>query len=135
MSSSSSLQDEYEDFFSGLGVVGTGFYKFINSFRIEIEDDKATIFFGKSAEDNELDVDFAARLRTWLKDQKRWIRDMKNKAPLSICKRRMWFLMSKFIDEGIFTTGELGKIMYYMDSTWELMSSTADESNLGKTIG
>ena len=130
-----SLQEEYDDFFGGLGVIGTGFYKFINSFSIEINEGAATIFFGKSAEDSELDVAFASRLRTWLKEQKRWVRDMKNKAPLAICKRRMWFLVSKFIDEGIFTTGELGKIMYYMDSTWELMRSESDENSLGKTIG
>ena len=128
------LQDEYEDFFGGLGLVGTCFYKFINSFRIEIDDDKGTIFFGKSAEDDDLDVEFAAKLRTLLKDQKRWIRDVKHKAPMAICKRRMWFLLSKFIDEGIFATNELGKIMYYMDSTWELMRSGSDESTQGTAI-
>jgi AAA+ ATPase superfamily predicted ATPase len=116
-----SLQEEYDDFFSGLGPVGTGFYKFINSFRIEIEGDDATIYFGKSAEDGELDAEFATRLRNWLKDQKKWIRSEQKKAPLNICKRRMWFLLSKFIDEGIFTSAELGKIMYFMDSTWEMM--------------
>lgn len=128
------LQDEYEDFFGGLGLVGTCFYKFINMFRIEIDEDKGTIFFGKSAEDDDLDVEFAAKLRTWLKDQKRWIRDVKHKASAAICKRRMWFLLSKFIDEGIFATHELGKIMYYMDSTWELMRSGSDESTQGTAI-
>lgn len=120
------LQDEYDDFFNGLGPIGAGFYKFINSFRIEIEGDNATIYFGKSAEDDELDAEFAARLRTWLKDQKRWIRSEQKKAPLHVCKRRMWFLLSKLIDEGIFTSAELGKIMYFMDSTWVMMSDCAE---------
>ena len=115
------LQEEYDDFFGGLGPVGTGFYKFINSFRIEIEGDSATIYFGKSAEDDELDTEFAAELRTWLKDQKKWVRAEQKKVDLVICKRRMWFLVTKFIDEGIFSCAELGKVMYYMDTCFEVM--------------
>jgi hypothetical protein len=121
--SDNSLQEEYDDYFNGLGPIATGFYTFIHSFRIILEGENATLYFGKSAEDGDLDVAFATRLRVWLKEQKKWIRSEQTNASLQACKQRMWFLVSRFIEEGIFTSSQLGKIMYFMDVTWEMMCS------------
>ena len=114
---SSSLQDECDSPFSDLGFVGATYLKFISLFQTdEYEDETMSISFGKHIEDSEVDVDLAKNIRTWLKEQKRWIRDVGKKASPDLCIRRMWFIVSKCIEQGIFTTAEQGNIIRYMNS-------------------
>jgi hypothetical protein len=112
-----SLQEEYDDFFGGLGAIGTAYYKFITMFRVEVDDASAsaTINFGKSAIDEELNIEVGKRLRIWLKEQKRWINTEKKAVPATLCKRRMWFFVSKLLEEGIFSGSQQSRIIVWMD--------------------
>lgn len=117
------LQAEYKDFFEGLGQVGTHTYKFFDLFRVNLgtgEDDQGNklvkgLHWSKDASDETLTDEQLKELKSYLKQQKSWVRKEQTKISASECRRRMLFFVQKLLELGAFTRGERREIMFWMD--------------------
>lgn len=114
------FQEEYQDYYQGLGEPGMVFLMFLNAWSVKIpgaeeEDQEATVKFGKRIEDEEVPRELAFQLRKWLKEQKTWIRKEQKSASYSEIKRRLWWLSAKMIEYGIFQDREQRTVMVWMD--------------------
>jgi len=91
------LQAEYKDFFEGLGPVGTYTYKFFDLFRVNLgngEDDKGNklvkgLHWSKDTSDEDLTDDQLKELKSYLKQQKNWIRKEQTNIKASECRKHM----------------------------------------------
>jgi hypothetical protein len=118
------LQAEYKDFFEGLGPVGTYTYKFFDLFRVNLgngEDDKGNklvkgLHWSKDTSDEDLTDDQLKELKSYLKQQKNWIRKEQTNIKASECRKHMWFFVQKLLEFGAFTRGERREIILWMDN-------------------
>jgi AAA+ ATPase superfamily predicted ATPase len=122
------FQEEYQDYFQGLGEPGMVFLVFLNTWFIRIpgveeENQEATIRFGKRIEDSEVSKDVAIQLRRWLKEQKSWIRKEQKSASFGEIKRRMWWLGAKMIEHGIFQDREQKTVLVWLDMCMDRCST------------
>lgn len=91
-------------------------FKFFDMIRIETGDEKAqtaTIRFGKSYEDEEVPVSLARQIRSYVKDQKRKIRDAPHAYTAEEGRQKIFWILSMFIEHGVFSPSEQSKIMTY----------------------
>jgi hypothetical protein len=92
-------------------------YKFFDMFRVEISEDKssqsATVWFGKSYEDDEVPVLVAKQVRAYVKDQKRAIRENPMGYDGAEGRRKIFWLLTMIQEHGIFSPSHQGKIMTY----------------------
>jgi hypothetical protein len=117
------LQAEYKDFFEGLGQAGTLTYKFFDLFRVNLgngEDDQGHklvkgLHWSKDASEDTLSDDQLKELKSYLKQQKSWLRKEQTKVSVSECRRRMWFFVQKLLELGAFTRGERREMILWMD--------------------
>jgi hypothetical protein len=114
------FQEEYQDYYQGLGEPGMVYLMFLNAWSVKIpgeeeEDQEATVKFGKRIEDEEVPRELAFQLRKWLKEQKTWIRKEQKSASYSEIKRRLWWLSAKMIENGIFQDREQRTVLVWMD--------------------
>lgn len=117
------LQAEYKDFFEGLGEVGTFTYKFFDLFRVNLgngEDEQGNklvkgLHWSKDTSDETLTDEQLKELKSYLKQQKSWIRKEQTRISASECRRRMWFFVQKLLEMGAFTRGERREIILWMD--------------------
>jgi hypothetical protein len=118
------LQAEYKDFFEGLGPVGTYTYKFFDLFRVNLGegvDEKGNklvkgLHWSKDASEEDLSDEQLKELKTYLKQQKSWIRKEQTNIKASECRKRMWFFMQKLLEFGAFTRGERREMILWMDN-------------------
>jgi hypothetical protein len=112
----SSFQLEYEEGHDTLTDAGVVFFKFFSllSVRIHGEDD-ISVRFGRNILDDTVSLDTAQKLKAFLKEQKEWIRGQGKRVSLLEVKRRMWWLVEKILELGIFTTSEQKHIMIWLD--------------------
>lgn len=117
------LQAEYKDFFEGLGQAATLTYKFFDLFRVNLgngEDDQGNklvkgLHWSKDASDDTLSDDHLKELKSYLKQQKSWLRKEQTRVSVSECRRRMWFFVQKLLELGAFTRGERREMILWMD--------------------
>lgn len=91
-------------------------FKFFDMIRIELGDDKAqtaTVRFGKSYEDEEVPVALAKQIRSYVKDQKREIRDNPRAYTAEEGRQKIFWIISMFLEHGIFSPSHQSKIMTY----------------------
>lgn len=108
------LEEEtlYETFNRGAGAL----YKFFDMFRVELPEDRqqlATVHFGKSYEDDEVDLPVAKQLRSYLKDQKRFIRENPMGYDVAEGRRKAFWLITMIQEHGIFSPSHQSKIMIF----------------------
>ena len=117
------LQAEYKDFFEGLGDAGTHTYKFFDLFRVNLgngEDERGTklvkgLHWSRDASDETLTDDQLKELKSYLKQQKSWLRKEQTKVSASECRRRMVFFVQKLLELGAFPRGERREMILWMD--------------------
>jgi hypothetical protein len=92
-------------------------YKFFEMFRVELPDDKsvqtAIVHFGKSYEDDEVPLPIAKQVRTFVKEQKRAIRENPLGYEADMGRRKVFWLLTMMEEHGIFTPSQQSKIMFY----------------------
>ncbi len=109
------LEEEtvYETFNRGAAAL----YKFFDMFRVELSEDKfaqsATVHFGKSYEDDEVSIPVAKQLRSYVKDQKRTIRENPMGYDVAEGRRKVFWLLTMMQEHGIFSPSHQSKIMFY----------------------
>lgn len=117
------LHAEYKDFFEGLGDAGTHTYKFFDLFRVTLgngEDEHGTklvkgLHWSKDAVEDSLTDEQLKELKSYLKQQKSWLRKEQTKVSASECRRRMVFFVQKLLELGAFTRGERREMILWMD--------------------
>lgn len=118
------FQAEYNDFFEGLGSVGTYTYKFFDLFKLNLgngEDEKGNklvkgLHWSKDASEEELTDEQLKELKTYLKQVKSWIRKEQKNIKPNECRRKMWFFLQKLLEMGAFTRGERREMILWMDN-------------------
>ena len=130
------LQAEYKDFFEGLGDVGTYTYKFFDLFRVNLGNGEGEngeklvkgLHWSKDASEEGLTDEQLRECKSYLKQQKSWIRKEKTHVKASECRRRMWFFVQKLLELGAFTRGERREMILWMDNFNFLMGVKLDQS-------
>ena len=109
------LEEEtiYETFNRGAAAL----YKFFDMFRVELSEDKfaqsATVHFGKSYEDDEVSIPVAKQLRSYVKDQKRALRENPMGYDVAEGRRKAFWLLTMMQEHVIFSPSHQSKIMFY----------------------
>lgn len=114
---SSVIHQEYEEGFDTLGPQGAVFFKFFSLFSAK-ED---TVKFGRNIIDDEVEPKVVAELRAYLKEQKEWIRE--ERRPHHELSRRMWWIVEKIIEYGIFSSSDQKHVMIWLDICLDRITS------------
>jgi hypothetical protein len=90
-------------------------YKFFTMVQVEFPEDKKTaiVKFGKSYEDDEVDVVIAKQIRSYLKDQRKAVHANPKGYSVTQGRQKIFWLITMFIEHGIFSPSEQSKIMTY----------------------
>ena len=115
MDSFSTIHQEYEEGFGTLGDIGTVFYKFFSLFSAKLFAERVEVRFGPSIMDDELPRDIVQTFREYLKEQKEWIREQGKTVKKKEAIRRMWWVVEKMIEFGIFTSSDQKTVMIWLD--------------------
>jgi len=113
----SAIHQEYEEGFDTLGPHGAVFFKFFSLFSAK-ED---TVKFGRNIVDDEVEHKVVAEIRAYLKEQKEWIRE--ERRPPHEMRRRMWLIVEKIIEYGIFTSSDQKHVMIWLDICLDQVTS------------
>ena len=115
MDSFSAIHQEYQEGFDTLGDVGVVFYKFFSLFATRLHPDRVEVRFGPNILDDELPREVVQKFREYLKEQKEWIREQGKRVNPKEAVRRMWWVVEKMIEFGIFTSSEQKTVMIWLD--------------------
>jgi hypothetical protein len=91
-------------------------YKFFDMIRVELGDEKqpnATVHFGKIYEDDEVPREIAKQIRSYVKEQKRAIRDNPRGFSPEEGRQKVFWILTMFLQHGIFPH-VIGKIQTYV---------------------
>jgi hypothetical protein len=120
-----SMSEEYTIMFEDLNDTGAAFWKFFDMFRIQTENEGSAIkgvSFGKvgtwpAATDEQL-----KELKTYWKEQRKWIKKEGKTANPNECRRRMWFFMCRILEWGMFHINIRKEIYWWFDTCEERMT-------------
>jgi hypothetical protein len=104
---------EEETVYETFNRAAAAIYKFFDMVRVEISDNQATVSFGKSYEDDEVPVQVAKQVRTFVKEQKRKIRENPLGYDAAEGRRKLFWLLTMFEEHGVFSPSHQTKIMFY----------------------
>jgi hypothetical protein len=118
------ILEEYDAMFEELGDHGAAFYKFFDMFRIHMENEGTVIkgvSFGKvgvwtAGTDEQL-----RELKTYWKEQRKWIKKEGKNAKAIECRRRMWFFVSRVMEWDMFHVNIRKEIYWWFDTCEERM--------------
>ncbi len=128
-----SMLEEYEAMFEDLGDCGAAFWKFFDMFRIQVEDDAATgtkrgITFGKSPAWTKVSDEELRELRSFWKEQRRWIKKEGKAVKPAECRRRMWFWVSKIGSLTLFDYNTRREIYWVFDTSEERFTNGSQKA-------
>jgi len=106
---------EEEELYSLCSGPVAAIYKFFDMFRVELGDESqklATIHFGKSFHDDEVPKELAKQVRSYVKEQKRSLRENPIGYDPQEGRRKLFWLLTMLLEHGIFTH-VMGKIQTY----------------------
>lgn len=115
----SDLAQEYAEGYEALGHNGLVFYKFMSMISVKIRDEDAFIKFGPNLSCSYPNLAKADHLRVYLKEQKEWIREQGKDASAREMYRRMWWVLQKMIDYGMWSIQDQKYIVYWYDTCTE----------------
>ena len=115
----SELTQEYAEGFDALGHRGLVFYKFMSMISVKIREEDALLKFGPNLTCTYFNVENAERLRAYLKEQKEWIRTEGRDAPAREMIARMWWVLQKMVDYGMWSIQDQKYIVYWYDTCTE----------------
>jgi len=119
-----SFSDEYDAIFQELGDIGAAFWKFFGMFKIqtEVEDSNVKgVSFGKVGIWTAGTDDQLKELKTYWKDQRKWIKKEGLHANMAECRRRMWFFVSRILEWDMFHVNIRREIYWWFDTCEERM--------------
>ncbi len=110
--------------FEDLNDTSAAFWKFFDMFRINTENEDSAIkgvSFGKvgtwtAATDEQL-----KELKTYWKEQRKWIKKEAKTANPNECRRRMWFFVGRMMEWGMFHVNIRKEIYWWFDTCEERM--------------
>ena len=110
------MNQEYTEGLEALGEHGMVFYKFLSLFRVRIKGEELSIRFGHNCVDEEdLKLEEVQQFKTYLQDQREWIRTTGKRADPAELQRRMWWVVEKVIEFGFFTSSDQKTVMIWLD--------------------
>lgn len=115
----SELSAEYAEGYEALGHHGLVFYKFFSMISVKIREEEAVLKFGPNLTCSYPNLANAELLRAYIKEQKEWIREQGKDAPRHELIRRMWWLLQKMIDFGMWSIQDQKYIVYWYDTCTE----------------
>lgn len=119
----SELHQEYAEGLDALGPRGLVFYKFFSMVSVKIREEEALLKFGPNLTCTYPNVENAERLRIYVKEQKEWIRVQGRNATSRDMISRMWWLLQKMIDYGMWSIQDQKYIVYWYDTCTEQFTS------------
>lgn len=119
----SDFHQEYQEGFDTLGDVSTIFYKFFSALSVKIRGQEVEIRFGRGIVDEDVPLQTAEKFREYLKEQREWIREQGKDANPKELKRRLWWVVTKIIDLGIFTNSEQKSVMIWLDICLDMITN------------
>jgi hypothetical protein len=117
-----SVLEEYDAIYEELGDHGAGFWKFFDCFRIVTESSENEIkgiYYVKDAHWTHASDEHLKQLKSYWREQRKWIKKEGKGASPHECRRRMWFFSSKLNEWGIFDARTRHFILYWMDTCEE----------------
>jgi hypothetical protein len=109
------IEEEFTSGVETLGFPGMVYYKFLSMFSVKVskDDSPSTVSFGTLVPAT-LDNETASTLRSYIKQQKEWLRNEKqtNKAEM---RRRIWWVVQKILDYKLFPERGQCYIMFWLD--------------------
>lgn len=109
------IEEEYASGIETLGFPGMVYYKFLSMFQVKVskDDSPSTVSFGIVTPAN-IDTESASTLRSYIKQQKEWLRQEKrtNRAEM---RQRIWWIVQKLLDYKLFTEKGQCYMMYWLD--------------------
>jgi hypothetical protein len=110
------MNQEYLEGLEALGDHGMVFYTFLRLFRVRIKGEELSIRFGHNCVDEEdLNAGELQQFKTYLQDQRDWIRGVGKQADPRELQRRMWWVVEKMIEFGFFTSSDQRTVMIWLD--------------------
>ncbi len=93
-------------------------YKFFELFTVKLPDSNdpsalATVRFGKTIEDDEVERDVAKQVRAYVKDMKRVIRASPKEYDVEEGRRKIFWFLTMMFQHGVFAANQQSKIMTY----------------------
>lgn len=109
------IKSEETELYATCSRQSAAIYKFFTMIQVEFPEDKkmATIKFGKSFEDDEVDPVLAKQIRSYLKDQRKAVHANPKGYSITEGRQKIFWLITMFIEHGIFSASEQSKIMTY----------------------
>jgi hypothetical protein len=106
---------EEQELYSICSAPVVALYKFFDMFRVELGDDSqklATVYFGKSFEDDEVPKELAKQIRFYVKEQKRELRANPIGYDPQEGRKKVFWLMTMLLEHGLFSH-VIGKLQVY----------------------
>ena len=104
---------EYEEGIDALGVAGSIYYKYLSLFSVKLrEGEDCIVRFGSLYTNTSLRN--AEDLKSYLKEQKEWVRETRGKFPNEM-RMRLWWVVQKCLDLGLFTPSEQKFLILWLD--------------------
>lgn len=120
------MQYEYEEGLAELGTKGMAFYKFFSLFRVTKQ---GHVCFGREIVDDTVSPETAQLVRDYVKEQKEWIREVHDAVPVREAHRRMWWMVQKMFDLGLFCSSEHRTVMCWYDMTLDFFRAPSSPSS------
>lgn len=110
------MNEEYREGMEALGEHGMVFYKFLSLFRVRIKGEDVSVRFGHNCVDeDDLRLDEVQQFKTYIQEQRDWIKETGKKADTRELQRRMWWVVEKMIEFGFFTSSDQKTVMIWLD--------------------
>ena len=109
------FQGEESELYSICSPSNVAVYKCLDLIRVELPDDKGTfakVMFGKSFEDDEVPKEVAKQIRSYVKEQKRAIRENPRGFSPEEGRQKLFWILTMFHQHGTFSFA-IGKIQTY----------------------
>jgi len=107
------FQAEENELYDICTTANVAVYKWFDLIKVELgEGPMATVHFGKSFEDDEVPKEVAKQIRTYVKEQKRAIRENPRGFSSEEGRRKIYWLLTMLLEHGVFPRC-IGKIQTY----------------------
>lgn len=107
---------EENEFYDTLPRFAVAIYKFFDLFKVDLADEKSPtglVFFGKAYTDEDVPRDVAKQIRTYVKEQKKAIRQAGHGYSAEEGRQKIYWLLTMLLQYGVFKDSGIGRIHTY----------------------
>ena len=108
---------EENELYDTCSISNAAVYKWFDMIRVEFSSDEsqktATVYFGKMLEDTVVPKDIAKQIRSYVKEQKKAIRENPRGFTAEEGRKKVFWLLTMFIEHGVFVDHGIGKLQTY----------------------